>query len=144
MAQVVYVGRRTCNGGKLGHGFAPLSKPDAPSYFLLKKATYVIGGIYDGEAQVDDQGRLKTLTSGTLSWTRQKVDDDIRAAWELADRQAYREDATRLAVARARRSTAYAEALAPMLAIMRTARTHAEASEIANAIRAELLEGWHR
>lgn len=129
MTQLVYVGRRLC-AGKLCHGFAPLELLDQPSYFALKgKTGYVVGSIYEAEAQLlDEQGQLASLTPGTLTWTRQMVDETVRAAWELADRQAYRGEATRLAAAR----------------VMRTAKSYAEAERVAAAIKVELLDGWSR
>lgn len=146
MTQLVYVGRRTLAAGKVSHGFAPLANLDQPSLFTLKgKTGYVVGGVYEAEARLDEHGQLEGLTVSTLRWTRQLVEEEaLRAAWELADRQAYQVEGARLAVARVKRSPAYASALAPMLEIMRTAKSYAEAERVASQIKAELLDGWSR
>lgn len=138
--RLTYVGRCRTSDNKVGQEFAT---SDGGRVVYGKTKARAIGHVYLVDAVLDERGHPQSVFPSTLTFTPEKHHDaEEVAAWQAADAAFGMFEERRKAEARAAKNPDLDEALAPVLALVRRARTLNEADAIAALVSQRVRRAW--
>ena len=98
---LIFIGREQLRKGGLGDQFVPLASIDeymrrehdpanmtSIATIFKKGKGLVVGGLYDASCEIDEEGRVRSISFGSLAFKGRHDDTDQVKLWEIAHRAA--------------------------------------------------------